>query len=460
MSAFATLLTPVDASPAIELGNQWRKRILPIGDIEYQGRTLKFTRPYLQGLVAAWQDRAYDQVPLQFADAANTHTNDPERTRGQIVDMELGPDGLYVTAELTPRGQATLSDNPYLGVSARIVEQYQRADGKFYPAAIQHVLGTLDPRIPGLGAWQEVQLANESNVTIDLSSLSFGGEPAYAPSASTGTLNDQELAELIEAVSEADAGLRDGGELGDDELEAMMQAAESGRDWHDAAAGFDAAFNARAAADQAREAARAELDMLDVIRPARRSEDKAARVMARAAAGLYDGQQQDFTAEQAGIEITLANGGHGPCGPLDDFGRCASRYHQLGCSHDQATDWLASGPPRSTYTSALANFATGLAIDLAPRQVWDDPDDYDQPPQYMPQQTVELAHSLAHDWGLDATAPGGIETGSGFTDLLRPPGAPVSIQDELMAGMGYELPAQDRPSYPGIGQLARDLGLK
>ena len=68
---------------------------------------------------------------------------------------------------------------------------------------------------------------------------------------------------------------------------------------------------------------------------------------------------------------------------------------------------------------------------------------------YMPQQTVELAHQLAHDWGLDATAPGFPGT-TGFTDLLRPPGAPVSVQDELLAGMGYELPAADRPAYPGV----------
>lgn len=59
--------------------------------------------------------------------------------------MAPADDGLYVTAQLTERGEAVLRDNPYLGVSARIVEQYRRADGKFYPAAMQHVLATLDP---------------------------------------------------------------------------------------------------------------------------------------------------------------------------------------------------------------------------------------------------------------------------------------------------------------------------
>ena len=392
-------------------------------------------------------------MPLQFADAANTHTNDPERTRGWITGMELGPDGLYIQAELTPRGQRTLSENPYLGVSARIVEQYQRADGTFFPAAIQHVLGTLDPRIPGLGAWQQTDLANESAVVIDLSNLSFAGALAYAPAADPfGGLTDSELGDLLDAMDEA--GLLDG-----DGTEAPTY---DDPGYSAAAEQFDSAFNARVAADQARQDAISAAILEDTLHPARREEDKIARIMHRAADGVYDGQQMAFSSEQAGVEILLANGGHGPCGPLDDFGRCASRYHELGCSHDQATDWLAQegGPPRSTYAASFASFAAGLNIDLASRAVWDDPDDADQPPQFMPARTVELAHQLAHDWGLDATTPGGIDTSSGWQDLLRPPGAPVSIQDELLAGMGVEMPAADRPSYPGVAQLARDMGLK
>ena len=123
------------------------------------------------------------------------------RTGSGMVSVRLDdsvPDGLYVILEPTPRGEAVLRENPYLGVSARIVEQYSRADGQFFPAAIQHVLGTLDPRIPGLGSWQPVEMANggDSAVTIDLSNLSFAAEPA---TASTGySLNDRELAELMD----------------------------------------------------------------------------------------------------------------------------------------------------------------------------------------------------------------------------------------------------------------------
>lgn len=177
MTAFAALLTPFDTGSAIELGNQlWKKRVLPVGDIEYQGRTLHFTPGYLAGLAQAFRDRAYDQVSFQLADSGNTHTNDPERHRGTIVDVLAEPDGLWMVLSPTERGEQVLKENPYLGVSARIVEQYQRSDGKFYPAAIQHVLGTLDPRIPGLGAWQTIEAANTPSLVIDLTGASYTGQ--------------------------------------------------------------------------------------------------------------------------------------------------------------------------------------------------------------------------------------------------------------------------------------------
>jgi hypothetical protein len=171
----AAVLTPFTAAEAVELGNRiWRKKVLPVGEVEYKGRILKFTRDYLGRLVKAFTDGAYDQVPFQIADKDNTHTNDPERTGGWLKGMELGDDGLYVTAEVNAKGEKVLTDNPKLGVSARIVEDYARSDGLHFPAAIQHVLGTLDPRIPGLGAWQAIEAANPApDRVIDLSGGTF-----------------------------------------------------------------------------------------------------------------------------------------------------------------------------------------------------------------------------------------------------------------------------------------------
>jgi hypothetical protein len=157
------VLTPFTTGRPIELaGGLWRKKLLPVGEVAHQGRTLKFTPAYLHALAAAFRARAYDQVPLQLAGADNRHTNDVERTAGQVVAMDADEDGLWITAAVTDRGQGVLATNPELGVSARIVEDYARSDGKYFPAAIQHVLGTLDPRIPGLGAWRAVEAANEA----------------------------------------------------------------------------------------------------------------------------------------------------------------------------------------------------------------------------------------------------------------------------------------------------------
>ena len=448
----ASVITPFDRTPPIELGNAWRKRILPIGEIEYQGRRLQFSRSYLAGLVSAWRDRAYDAVPLQLADAHNAHTNDPERTRGWITDMTLGDDGLYITAEVSPRGQAVLSENPYLGVSARIVEQYQRSDGKFYPAAIQHVLATLDPRIPALGTWTPIEMSNggDSAVTIDLSSYSFAGEPA----STVYSLSPAELDDLMQVLGEVETEVYPdpGGDLSDAELEAMMQAAEAGADYSAAAEQFDAAFTARAAADAACEEARFQFEQMDLIRPAKRAEDKIQRIMARASHGLYDGQMADFTAEQSATEITLANGGYGNCGPADEFGRCSSRFHEAGCSHGVGVDWLASSPPRSTGEAALANLADELQLDLSTRSVWGDVDG-DEPSYEVPQQTVELAHQLATDWGLLGDAPGRPQ------GLTARAGPPLSTYDALAQDMGYELAPQPQPGYPGIKEIRAQLGI-
>lgn len=227
----ALVLTPFTAGDAAtELGTRlWRKKLLPVGDVEYKGRLLHFTKDYLGQLVTAFNSRAYDQVPFQLADAANTHTNDPERTRGEITGMELGDDGLYVTAELTPDGEKVLSANPRLGVSARIVEDYARSDGRHFPAAVQHVLGTLDPRIPGLGAWEAVEAASPvPDEVIDLSGSVFagaggspGGSAPALPAAPPGQPSGRTDMDLTTLTPEQQERLEKLLGLPDDALDAL-----------------------------------------------------------------------------------------------------------------------------------------------------------------------------------------------------------------------------------------------
>jgi len=208
------VLTPFTGARAQQAGTRWRKRLLPIDSINYKGRTLDFTRDYLAGLVQAFKQRAYDQVPFQLAPGDNSHTNDPERTVGQITDMTLGDDGLWIEVEPTERGKAVLTANPGLGVSARIVEGYQRSDGQSFAKAIQHVLGTLDPRIPGLGGWSAVEAANDVDITVDLSGEAFAGKEPGMPEldeaqqqrlAALLNLDPAKLARLAESLPEGGA---------------------------------------------------------------------------------------------------------------------------------------------------------------------------------------------------------------------------------------------------------------
>lgn len=272
MAGRVTVLTPKLSSGAIELGRKlWRKQILPIGSLNYEGRKLNFTRDYLGQLAESFNSRAFDTVPFQLADDQNRHTNDPERTRGEILGVELAKDGLYGTFSVTDKGDKILREFPNLGVSVRIVEDMERGtDGAQFPVALQHVLATWDPRVNAMRPWEAVTCSNETNDVIDLSSLVFtpDGSAVAPPPAEAGSTKEagpmpeaptkEELAQVIAlapllqkiaaslGVKDDDTGAADDstttdddttdddeGELSDEELAVMAAAA------NDAAAADD-----------------------------------------------------------------------------------------------------------------------------------------------------------------------------------------------------------------------------
>lgn len=195
------ILTPQSRGDARPAGGRiWRKRLLPVGAISYKGRRIDFTRDYNDGLAAAFRAGSHNQVPFQLAGDENKHTNAVERFGGQVLAMDSGPDGLWITLEATEDSDKILRTNPGLGVSARIVEEYERAtDGKQFPAAVQHVLGTLDPRLTGLGPWQSVSLSNDGiDMIIDLSDSSYDDEEGDVPGLPEMT--DQQKANLTKLL--------------------------------------------------------------------------------------------------------------------------------------------------------------------------------------------------------------------------------------------------------------------
>jgi hypothetical protein len=233
-----TVLTPAVRGEARPSGaSLWRKQLLPVGEINYKGRKIAFTREYLAGLAKAFSDHAYDAVPLQFADEENRHTEKPEHRRGTVRGVELTDDGLDIIVSAGPEAARYLTEYPDLGISAKIVEDYERADGKFYPAAIKHVLGTLDPRITGMREWQEIAAANDDGdgEVIDLTAEKYNGttpgqppgdapgapEPVQPP-AEPGIPATEEPTMALSDVQEARlARLLD---LPDDQFEAVLAA--------------------------------------------------------------------------------------------------------------------------------------------------------------------------------------------------------------------------------------------
>jgi len=142
----------------------FRKQVLPVGQIDYQGRTLDFTRGYLEELARNFTSKAYDQVPFVLADAQNLHHSLPERFRGEVKGVEVEADGLYALIETSEEGSRLLAENPRLGVSARI-----------RPATkvLEHVLGTLDPVVTGMKPWEPIELSSGSAPVIDLTAANY-----------------------------------------------------------------------------------------------------------------------------------------------------------------------------------------------------------------------------------------------------------------------------------------------
>jgi hypothetical protein len=209
---------PVESAEFARVGAKlYRKQILKLGKIAYGGQTLEFTPDYVKELVNSFNLGAFDQVAFQMADTSNAHTQDPERFRGEVKGLIPTESGLDALIELTEDGARVVEANPKLGVSARIVQPLKQADGRVFPRALHHVLGTLDPRLTGMAPWQPVQLSSDGSdrPVVDLTAAAYQGDPNMGdtptpdPNA-TGTdtqtdPTDEELEAMLAALVAADA---------------------------------------------------------------------------------------------------------------------------------------------------------------------------------------------------------------------------------------------------------------
>jgi hypothetical protein len=179
------LQLPFSREDASQVGRKvFRKQVLPLGKIEHKDGTLDVTPEYVADLAKSFNGGAFDQVAFLLADGDNKHHMDPEKYRGEVKGLEATDKGLEALVELTDEGAKVVHDNPGLGVSARIVKGAK--DGK---DAIQHVLGTLDPRAKGMGPWEQVNLCDDDTEVTDLTDATFAEavKPSRSSSSSTVT---------------------------------------------------------------------------------------------------------------------------------------------------------------------------------------------------------------------------------------------------------------------------------
>lgn len=246
MTTKCQVLTPQAVGEAVELSagsGLWKKQILPTRSITYKGRKLDFNRRYFTELANSFKRRAFDQVPAQIANEANKHNNDPRNTGGELVDLAVENDGLYGIFRPNEDGEAVLRKNPKIGVSARILEGYQRSDGATFPKALQHVLLTVDPHVTGMKPWEQVAELSADDAPDDTIDLSVETEeesemPQQRKTTQTTTgsggdteevtLSREEYDLFKEMAAERAAALEFAAELNPEDFEDEDEGAEAG----------------------------------------------------------------------------------------------------------------------------------------------------------------------------------------------------------------------------------------
>jgi hypothetical protein len=199
----SVLQAPIRREPTHSAGPRvFRKQLLPADkSITYKGRRIDFGRDYLAKLVDHFRSAAFDSVPFLLAGWDNKHSLDPERVRGEVKGLELTDDGLDAIVELTDEGAQVVRDNPKLGVSARIIEEgHPEIECPRKVPAIEHVLGTIQPRVNGMRDWEAVSDLSTSYPAaqvIDLTAETYEQMPGT--DADTQTLTDEQKTALKDA---------------------------------------------------------------------------------------------------------------------------------------------------------------------------------------------------------------------------------------------------------------------
>lgn len=153
-------------------GRLFRKQILRFGSFAHPnipGEKLIINRQVAEKMAANFAANVCDIVQIPLVDGANRHTEDPTRNIGEVVDLEVGDDGLYAIMDVRRDSAAAELGKTLIGASAMLHMNYTdtRTGQKVGPTLL-HTAITNRPYITELGDFREIVAASADAFGDDL----------------------------------------------------------------------------------------------------------------------------------------------------------------------------------------------------------------------------------------------------------------------------------------------------
>lgn len=153
-------------------GRLFRKQILRFGSFAHPnlpGEKLHIDRKVAEKMAANFANNVCDIVQVPLVDDGNRHSEDPMRNIGEVVDLEVGDDGLYAVIDVRREDAADALGKTLIGASAMLHMNYTdtRTGQKVGPTLL-HTAITNRPYITELGDFREIVRASADALGDDL----------------------------------------------------------------------------------------------------------------------------------------------------------------------------------------------------------------------------------------------------------------------------------------------------
>ena len=179
MSQFMIFPQAKDSSEFFELartpktqGRLFKKHILSEGVLNYNGNKIQIDSDFLTSLVDNFNSKKCDIVQVPIVDKSNSHSEDPLRNIGEVIDLQIENGKLYSYIDARKEAEADELGKTLIGASAMISPDYIDTDtGEKVGPTLLHVAITNRPHVLNLDDFEEVIKAssNSSNEIIFLS---------------------------------------------------------------------------------------------------------------------------------------------------------------------------------------------------------------------------------------------------------------------------------------------------